>query len=79
MHPYYKAILEAADELERQRAEARAQCDEANEEYKLLREAAAALVEACDAMGEQDCTPELMSREERARETLRKLLDGGGQ
>lgn len=76
MHPYYKAILEAAAELERQRAEAHASFEEATEEYKLLRDAAAELVEACDAMGEQDCTPELMSREERAREALRKILEG---
>jgi hypothetical protein len=39
-----------------------------------LRQAAGALVEASDALGEQDATGELMAAEERAREHVRALL-----
>jgi hypothetical protein len=39
-----------------------------------LRQAAAKLVEASDALSEQDCTTELISREAAAREHVRALL-----
>jgi hypothetical protein len=39
-----------------------------------LRQAAGALVEISDALGEQDCTAELISREAAAREHVRALL-----
>lgn len=39
-----------------------------------LHDAARQLVEACDALGENDCTTELMSREAKAREAVRALL-----
>ena len=72
-----KEIFREAEGLRQERDEARADLEEAREEYKLLRDAAARLLAACDALGEQDCTTELMTQESEAREDLRRLLGGG--